>query len=78
MDAKARVVDALDIETFLICENEEEGRRISAGLMESMGCSDFDLVYIHHEGIGARVRIRAYVNRPGDRYTWLEGGEKDE
>jgi len=75
VEAKARVVDALDIETFLICENEEEGRRVSAGLMESMGLSDFDLVYIHHEGIGARVRIRAYINRPGDRYTWLEGGE---
>jgi len=78
VDAKSKVVDALDVETFLICSSEEEGRRTAAGLMQSMGLKDFDLVYIQQEGIGARVRLRAYVNRPGDRYTWLEGGGPDD
>lgn len=67
-----RVVDALDVETFLLCRDEEEGRSLIRGLLKEMGFEDVDVVFAQHAGPGARLRARAYVYRPGDRYGWLE------
>lgn len=77
MKAFAKIIDALDIETFLHCQDENEGRKLAAALMEELSLSDFDIVDIKQLGPGARVRIRAYINRPGDYYTWLEEEQND-
>jgi hypothetical protein len=70
-DVLKHVMDALDIETFLVCENEEEGKNLGLALMKDLGFKDVDLVFIEHIGIGARIRVRAYIHRAGDTYPWL-------
>lgn len=67
----AHVMDALDIETFLACGSEEEGKSLALALMKELGFQDSDIVFIQFAGPGARVRVRAYINRPGDAYPWL-------
>lgn len=67
-----RVMDALDIETFLVCKDEEEGRILILSLLRELGFQDIDVVFLQHEGPGVRVRARAYVHRSGDKYGWLE------
>lgn len=67
-----RVMDAVDIETFLVCKDEEEGRRLSLQLMDELGFKDSSIVFIQHQGPGARVRLRGYVYKPGDNYGWLK------
>ncbi|HMM20137.1 MAG TPA: hypothetical protein PKA10_05305 [Selenomonadales bacterium] len=69
--ALERVMDALDVETFFVCPTEEEGRRLMMGLLKEMGFKDVDIVFVEYEGPGVRVRGRAYVYRPADRYRWL-------
>lgn len=71
-DVFAYVLDALDIETLLVCTSEEEGKRIALELAKRLGFRDIDIVFIRFQGSGARVRIRAYINRPGDQYAWLD------
>lgn len=73
-----RVMDALDLETFLVCKDEEEGRNLTLGLMQELGFQDVDIVFLEHEGPGVRVRARAYVHRSGDKYRWLAVGEGEE
>ena len=77
-DALAHVLDALDIETFLVCASEAEGKHLALAMMEQLGFKDVDVVFIRFQGSGVRVRTRAYINRPGDKYPWLDfsdGGE---
>lgn len=70
-----QVMDALDIETFLVCRSEDEGKRMILELMKELGFQDADVVFIQYMGPGVRVRSRAYLHRAGDRYSWLfEGG----
>jgi hypothetical protein len=73
MESKAldHVMDALDIETFLVCGSEQEGRALLLDLMKQMGFTDVDVVFIQQRGFSARVRARAYVHRPADKYRWL-------
>lgn len=71
-DVFSRVLDAIDIETFLICKSEEEGRQLSKQLMLEIGFQDLDIVFIEHRGPGVRVRLRGYIHRPGDQYGWLK------
>lgn len=59
------LLDGLDVETFLICRDEAEGRGKMLSLLTQMGFSDVDIVFIEHRGPGARVRGRAYIHRPG-------------
>ncbi|MCR4398752.1 MAG: hypothetical protein NUV93_07300 [Firmicutes bacterium] len=73
---KDAVMDALDVETFLVCSSEDEAVRAMRALMDAMGLGAADIVFLEMAGPGARVRARAYVHRPGDRYGWL-GGEAD-
>jgi hypothetical protein len=68
----ARVMDGVDVETFFICEDEAEGRRLMLGLLRQMGFTDTDVVFAQHVGPGARVRGRAYVHRPAAAYQWLD------
>lgn len=73
-----KIMDAVDIETFFMCKNEEEGRALALELLQKFGLKDVDIVFIQHQGPGARVRARGYVYRAGDHYGWLKGGQKDE
>ncbi len=66
------VLDALDVETFLICSSEEEGRRLAVQLMADLSLPHGDIVFLEFNGAGARVRLRSYLHRPGDHYRWLE------
>jgi len=66
------VMDALDVETFLICDTEDEARSLALELMKEMGFNDIDVVNLDFLGVGARVRARAYIHRSGDEYGWLK------
>lgn len=67
-----RVMDALDLETCLVCASEEEGRRLMIQLARELGFQDVDIVFIQFQGPGVRVRARAYVHRSGSVYGWLK------
>ncbi len=71
MRATDRVLDAIDVETFVACSTEQEAKRIVLELVAGMGLGGADVVFIEMAGPGARVRARAYVHRAGDRYGWL-------
>lgn len=70
--AMSRVIDAVDVETFLRCRDPEEAKELALALAQEMNLQLADVVFLEHHAFGARVRIRAYVHRPGDRYRWLE------
>ena len=70
--AMDRVVDAIDIETFLFCSSEEEAKDLADALAVDLGLPHGDVVFLEFRGWGARVRIRSYIHRPGDHYRWLE------
>lgn len=65
------VLDAVDVETFLVGASEPECIGLARALMEEIGFSDCDVLFLEHRGLGARVRLRAYVHRPGMLYAWL-------
>ncbi len=67
----SRIIDSLDIETFIVCQSEEEGRRIGLAIMEQLGFKDADIVFIEFLGSGARIRMRANIYKPGDTYGWF-------
>lgn len=72
-----KVMDALDVETFFVCSSEEEGRSLMLALLKGWGFKDVDVVFAQHEGPGARIRGRAYIYRPADRYAWLSVPQKE-
>lgn len=69
-------MDAIDIETFLICKTEEEARELAERLAGEMNLSRPDIVFLEQRGWGARVRLRTYVHRPGDHYQWLDSSQE--
>jgi len=66
-----QIMDAVDVETFFVCASEEAGRNLMIALLKQWGFTDIDVVFAQHEGPGVRVRGRAYVYRPSDKYQWL-------
>ena len=72
LNARDQIVDALDIESFLLCENEREAKELITQLMQSMGVARHVIVSLDFNGPGAHFRVRAYMNKPGDHYTWLK------
>lgn len=76
MQPLERVMDALDVETFFVCDNEQQGRNLMLAMLKSWGFTDVDVVFAQHVGPGVRIRGRAYVYRPADKYHWLVGGYK--
>ena len=40
-----RVMDALDVETFFVCRDEEEGKELARRLMGKLGFQDTDIVF---------------------------------
>ncbi len=71
-----KILDALDVETFIVCRSEEDGKGIMLALLAEMGLRDTDIVFVEYAGMGVRIRGRGYIYRPGDRYRWL--GEQPE
>ena len=71
MTIKDRILDALDIEGFILCKDEKEAHELVPQLMKEMGVTHFEIVSMEFNGPGANVRMRAYLNKPGDNYTWL-------
>ena len=47
-DVFSRVLDAIDIETYLICESEDECKEIIYGILNKMGLKDVSIVFIEH------------------------------
>jgi len=72
---KFRVLDALDIETTFLAKDEEEGKRLGIALLRSLGFESGDVVFAERRGSFVRVRLRAYIYRPGERYGWLSGSD---
>ncbi len=80
MKALDNVLDGLDIETYLVCGSEHEGKDLALRLGHELNLGDVDIMFCEFDGYGVRVRLRKYVHRPGDPYRWLlasrgEGGE---
>ena len=71
-NALDNVLDALDVETFLVCESEEEGKNLGLTLMKDLGFKNVDIVFVQFIGVGARIRARAYIHKAGDVYPWLD------
>lgn len=77
--ALARVLDAIDVETYLVCSTAQEGRDMARLLGRELNLGDVDVMFEEFDGYGARVRFRAMVHRPAARYAWLceaQDGEK--
>lgn len=72
------VMDAIDIETFVVCDDDEEAKKIGLALAQHMGLPEGDIVFVEKLGPGARIRIRGYLHRPGDSYRWLRGVKADD
>jgi hypothetical protein len=74
--AMDRVVDAVDIETYLLCENETEGKTLALRLGEELNLGTVDIMFQEFDGYGVRVRLRKYIHKPGKRYVWLMPEDK--
>lgn len=72
----SRVIDGLDVETFIKAESEDDARSAIIELLKELGFNDVDVVFVEYQGAGARVRARAYIHRSGDQYGWLEREER--
>ncbi|HEX3031606.1 MAG TPA: hypothetical protein VHS59_05110 [Bacillota bacterium] len=73
-----QIMDALDVETFIVCSNDEEGRKLMSQLLVDWGFNDVDIVFSQFQGPGSRIRARAYVHRSGDVYGWLKPMDKED
>jgi len=71
------ILDSLDVETFIACKSEEEGKKLGLAMMENLGFKDVDVVFIEFLGSGARIRLRANIYKPGDSYGWLDLYQKN-
>lgn len=72
MSVKDKIVDALDIEGFILCKDEKEAHDLIPQLMKEMGMTQIEIVSLEFSGPGAQVHVRAYLNKPGNNYTWLQ------
>lgn len=80
MAARDRILDGCDVETFLLCKDVEEGKKLGLRLMAELGFEDADIVFCEMGGPGVKVRLRGYVHRPAASYRWFneEGVREDE
>lgn len=76
--ALEQVMDAIDIETYIICRDENEGKKFALQLGQEMNLGEIDIMYQEFDGYGVRVRLRKYVYKPGNIYKYLNPEEKAE
>jgi len=65
-----KVVDAIDLETVVICSSEAEAKGIGLELLKELGFKDGDIISVEFTGMSARLRLRGNVFKPGDEYQW--------
>jgi acetylornithine/succinyldiaminopimelate/putrescine aminotransferase len=65
-----RIVDAVDIETVLLCTSETEAKALALALLRELGFKKGDIIALDFTGSSARVRLRGNVFKPGERYSW--------
>ncbi len=70
--ALSHVIDAVDVETYLLCGSAQEGHELARLLGRELNLGDVDVMFEEFDGYGMRVRLRALVHRPAARYAWLE------
>jgi hypothetical protein len=69
--AFSSVLDGLDIETYLVCSDPNEGKRLALELGREMNLGEVDIMFEEFDGYGMRVRLRKYIFKPGQNYSWL-------
>jgi len=74
--ALEHVMDAIDIETYIVCKNENEGKKFALQLGQEMNLGEIDIMYQEFDGYGVRVRLRKYIYKPGKMYKYLNQEEK--
>ena len=67
-------IDSLDVEAFIVCQDEDEEKKLGFQLIKDLGFKNVDIVFIEYSDGGARVRIRANVFKPSDHYKKWHGG----
>ena len=70
--AFTKVLDGLDIETYLVCNDVQEGKQLALRLGKEMNLGDVDIMFEEFDGYGMRVRLRKYISKPGNSYHWLK------
>ena len=70
--AFSSVMDGLDIETYLVCGDTQEGKRLALQLGKEMNLGDVDIMFEEFDGYGMRVRLRKYIHKPGNTYRWMK------
>jgi hypothetical protein len=70
------ILDAIDIETYLICRSESEGKSLARKLGDELNLPGIDIMFEEFDGCGMRVRLRKYIHKPSQNYKWL--GAEDE
>jgi hypothetical protein len=76
-DAISHVLDAIDVETYLVCASVHEGHELARRLGRELNLGDVDVMFEEFDGYGVRVRFRSMVHRPAARYGWLDKGGKE-
>jgi hypothetical protein len=66
-----RIMDGIDIETYLVCKDKQEGKQLALQLGKEMNLGDVDIMYEDFDGYGMRVRLRKYIVKPAGTYRWL-------
>ncbi|MDY0080555.1 MAG: hypothetical protein RBR95_08200 [Ignavibacteriaceae bacterium] len=66
------VMDAIDIETYLVCADPLEGKKLAMQLGTELNLGEIDIMYEEFDGYGMRVRLRKYIYKPGNNYLYLE------
>lgn len=74
--ALEQVMDAIDIETYIVCKNENEGKKFALQLGQEMNLGEIDIIYHEFDGYGVRVRLRKYIYKPGNMYKYINQEEK--
>ncbi len=70
--ALEQIMDAIDIETYIICKDENEGKKLALQLGQEMNLGEVDIMYQEFDGYGMRLRLRKYVYKPGNVYKYLQ------
>ncbi|MEJ5304686.1 MAG: hypothetical protein WHV63_01975 [Ignavibacteria bacterium] len=65
------ILDAIDIETYLVCSDENEGKNLALQLGKELNLGEIDIMYQEFDGYGIRVRLRKYIYKPGNHYKYL-------
>ncbi|MEW6654011.1 MAG: hypothetical protein AB1394_11170 [Bacteroidota bacterium] len=66
-----QIMDAIDIETYIVCSDANEGKKYAMQLGRELNLGEIDIMYHEFDGYGLRVRLRKYIYKPGSSYSYL-------